>query len=644
VTTPASPDLEARNDRRRGQLLRAALGLLIEGASVALALGQLVIADLATFASGNALAPERRIALLAITGAGVALAALAIVWIWRRVPAGADRTARFDRAVRLGAPLALAAALPGLFTLPARSETFTVALVLGAFVLAIEPLFRLHFAAYRPRAPTSPAGPAPTRASTGRWACLALGAAVAFYIAYMVFFTLRNHAKFQTFNWDLGQLDNQFFNALHGHPFRCTPLIREGNWSELRNHAEFSVYALLPFYALHPAASTLLVLQSALLGSAAIPLYRFAARRLSPGLALLVALAYLAYPPMHGAQMFDFHFQPVSAAFLLAAIDAFDRRRMRLFVVFWVVALGCREDVAIGTMVLGLFLLMSGQRTREGAVIAALSAVYFVVMRFVVMPSVGSWGFAELYKDLVPRGTEGFPGIVKTMVTNPTYTFRTLLSNDKARYALQILAPLAFLPLRRPWLAVSVVPGAILTLLTTGYGPTIDIGYQYGPDFVPYIFPAAVLALELLGRGQDGEEAGPAHRRAAGATLALASLVATAAWGAIPPRQGYHSSYGTLSFAPPTAQERRRLRALDEAMVAVPRQAILAASDRELPHVSNRIDCWNLAVGFEGADYIIYTKIDPITPDREQVARALAAGWRALYDGPEIGLLARPGL
>ncbi len=78
-------------------------------------------------------------------------------------------------------------------------------------------------------------------------------------------------------------------------------------------------------------------------------------------------------------------------------------------------------------------------------------------------------------------------------------------------------------------------------------------------------------------------------------------------------------------------------------MRLVPPKAILAASDRELPHVSNRLDCWNLAVGFEGADYIIYTKIDPIAPDRENVARARAAGWITVYDSPEIGLLRRPG-
>ena len=205
---------------------------------------------------------------------------------------------------------------------------------------------------------------------------------------------------------------------------------------------------------------------------------------------------------------------------------------------------------------------------------------------------------------------------------------------------MQIVAPLAFLPLRRPWLAVSLLPGAILTLLTTNYGPTLDIGYQYGCDFVPYVFPAVALALAAIGRA----EAGLARRRAAAVTLGLASLIATVSWGAIPPRHQFHSSYGFISFDPPTAEERRRLTALEAAMRLVPRRAILAASDRELPHVSNRLDCWNLSVGFEGADYIIYTKIDPIGPDRDQVARARAAGWVTRFDSPEIGLLSRPGL
>ena len=643
--TAEAPPLVPDHDRP-GTRARALAGLVIIGASVALALAQLAIPDLGGFVTQNLLPAPRRKLMLGLLAGSLLLSAAVITWIWRRSSPGMA-TARLDRVARLGAPLALAAVVPGLFAMNPWSDTLMLAMLLGAFVLAIEPLWRLHFGAYRPAAADQ--RDALAEARRRRRCAVIVGAAVAGYIAYMIFFTLREHAKFNTYNWDLGQLDNEFYNALHGRPFRCTPLFREpNNWVELRDHATFSVYALLPFYALHPAASTLLVLQCLLLGLGAIPLYRFASRRLSPQLAALVTFCYLVYPPMHGAQFFDFHFQPVAAAFILAAIDAFDAKRMRLFWLFFVIALGCREDVSIGFAILGIFLVLAGHRAREGAIVAAVSGVYFVAMRFFIMPAVGSWGFSDIYKDLIPAGEGGFGAVVKTLATNPLYTLRTLLTPEKLRYTLQIVAPLAFLPLRRRWLAVWLIPGGILTLLTTGYGPTLDIGYHYGADFVPYVFPAVALALAALGAAQTGTttetEAGSTRRRAAAATLVLASLIATANWGAFPPRRIFHSSYGVISFAPPTAQERRRGKALDEAMRLVPKKAILAASDRELSHVSNRIECWNLAVGTEGADYALYTKIDPIPPDRTEVAKAQAAGWVTVYDSPEIGLLKRPGL
>ncbi|HSS40187.1 MAG TPA: DUF2079 domain-containing protein, partial [Polyangia bacterium] len=489
--------------------MRSTAGLVACGASVALAIAQLTVIDLRRFAAANALSSRGRWLLLGAMAIGAAAGAAVALWTARRARAAAvDPTAATSRRARLAAPLMLAATVPGLFALDPWGDTLTLAVLMGAVIVAGESLFRLHVAA---RAELEPRPPGRAAVLLGRlreklgargpW-LIAVGLACA-YAAYFIFLTLRNHAKFNTFNWDLGQLDNQFYNALHGRPFRCTPLIREGNWSELRNHAEFTVFALLPFYALHPAASTLLVLQCLLLGGAAIPLYRFAARRLPPAWALLVVGCYVLYPPLHGSQLFDFHFQPVAAAFLLAAIDAFDSRRMRLFWFFWLLAIGCREDVSMGTAILGLTLVLAGVRVRQGAAIAIASAIYFVLMRFVIMPAVGPWGFADLYKQLFPTGESSFLGVLKTIATNPLYTLRTLMTPEKLRYALQILAPLAFLPLRRWWLAASIVPGAVLTLLTTEYGPTLDIGYQYGCDFVPYVFPAAALALAELRRQPD---------------------------------------------------------------------------------------------------------------------------------------------
>lgn len=628
-------------DRELGALARPLAGFAVIGASVGLALGQLRNTRVSRFASENwAFGGERQAVLWdVLVGAAVGLLCAGLLFV-----RPGDALDRLGRTARLMAPLALVGLVPGLLGLNGQSDVLLVSLLLAAFVVGMEPLWRMHFHAYDTM-PALGAGHSLGQALGALWLRIPLrvrrhgpsaivAVAALGYAAFMVFLVLRNHAKFNTFTWDLGQFDSLFYNTLHGHPFRCSALIREGDWSDLRNHAHFTLLALLPFYALHPSAATLLVLQALLLGSAAIPLYRIAARRLSPWLSLTIVLAYLLYPPLHGAQLFDFHFQPVAAVFLLWAFDCFDARRMRLFALLFLLAIGCREDVSAGTAVFGFFLILCGQRVRAGIVITAVSVVWFVGLRFFLMPAFGSWGFADLYRDLFPADAHSFVGIVETLATNPVFTLRTLLTGDKLRYAIQILAPLAFLPLRRPLLALSVLPGAFFTLLTTRYGPTIDIGYQYGPDFIPYIFPAAVLALAAL-RG--------VRRRAAIATLICATAVATFHWGAIPTRAKLRSAYGWKTFEPPTAVQRRRLADLTELSQMVPPEAVLAATDAELPHVSNRLECWNLSVGFEGSDYIIYQKVSPAEQETEPFEAAKRAGYIVVDERPEIVLLKRPG-
>ncbi len=663
-----SESASQNRDRDFVAFVRGVGALSLIGASVALGIGQFRNDALAAFTSANSLSPHGRTLLLltlALGAAGGSVLAAAL-YLPRRTVGGLRRLLWVSR---LLSPLVLAGLLPGFLAREAWTDPLKLVLCLTAFLLALEPLWRLHFSAYpdpsvRRAGPPSPfvtfirrrardwAGRFPSLPSRLRQnfpmlprlptlpALIAGGMAV-FYIAYMSFYTVRNHHRFNTFTWDLGQIDNQFYNFLHGHPFRCTALIRGGNWSELRNHAEATMFFLLPIYALAPRAETLLVLQAVLLGGAGIFVYRIAARRLARPTALAVAAAYYFYPPLHGAQFFDIHFQPVAAAFMLAAIDCFELRRMRLFVVLFVMTILCREDISIGTAVFGLFLLLTGHRVRAGLVILLVSLAYFVVLRFIIMPAVGTWGFAEHYRHLFPQGDSTFRGIIRTIVTNPVFTLTSLLTAEKLRYLLQILVPVAFLPLRRIHLALSILPGAYFTLLTTGYAPTLDIGYQYSGYFIPYIFPASALALaDLVGRHPGWP--GVVRQRSAVATLLVATALTTLHWGAIPPRKAFHSSYGFVDFEAPTAEQIQRRRDIHELEHMVPREAILAVSDREMPHVSHRLECWNISLGFQGSDYVMYGKVNPISVDTVQYEAAMRAGYIKVAERPAVVLLKAP--
>jgi uncharacterized membrane protein len=605
-----------RSLEQNGAALRATALLGTAAASVAM-FACLSGAGLEQFARSNALPLPERLKLIATMGAAFVLAGIggAIYGRW----CGGDELRRVAHKM---APLVALGPLPALCVRAAWPDALSAALAIGAFVLFAERLFRLSFATDSRRPPFLERV---LPESIRRWAPAAIvGAAAVAYAIYMSVHTLWMHGRFQTFGYDLGQLDNVFWSTLHGHPLQDSPLGCMETWSELGNHADLSVFFFLPIYAIKPGGPTLLVLQSCVLGLGAIPLYRFAARHLPRGYACVIALVYLCYPPMHGLQFYDFHMQPMAAPFILLLIDFVDERRYVLAGVAFAVAIGCREDVPIGLAILGAFLTMSGYRPRAGVAMALTAAAYFVLIRFVIMPRFSPGWFHGIYKDLMPEGAKSFGGVITTLISNPAYVFTTLLTADKLRYALQILVPLALLPLRRSYLAVSLIHGSILTLLTTQYAPTIDIGFQYSANFIPYIFPAAVLALEAQRR--------TGHRPAALVAMVLGTVLCGVFWGAIPPRKSIKGGFVTMSMTRPTDVDRQRQKDLLDLYALVPAGASLAMSEQEMPHVS-RLGMRALRDTVD-ADYFLYGT-SSIGSDN---------GERLLSGGQADRLAERPGL
>jgi uncharacterized membrane protein len=561
-------------------------------ASVALCVRSPNAAWLTEFVRTNNLAYPDRLKILSSMAVAFAVAVAAgAIFGWRR---GVPRLRRIARRV---APLAIVGLLPPLFV-PEAWNPLDAALAIGGVVFLAERLLRMSFEAGMETSGASPQSTLQGRfarlgalgarlgalipRSVGRWApvTFVLVGAVGYGI-YMSVHTLWMHQRFQTYGYDLGQYDNVFWSTLHGYPLRDAPLGLSENWSELRNHADLSTFFFLPFYAIKPGAPALLVIQSCVLGLGAIPLYRFASRHLPRSYACVIALAYLLYPPMHGLQFYDFHFQPIASTFVLFVVDFIDEKRYLPCAIAFVVAIGCREDVSIGLAILGAFLTMSGYRPRAGVVMGVVASAYFVTMRFVIMPKFGPTYFNYVYRDLMPEGAQNVGGVLMTLISNPAYALSTLATSDKLRYALQILVPLALLPLRRGYLAVSVIHGSILTLLSTRYAPTIDIGFQYSANFIPYIFPASVLAMQAY-----GENAVP-RRRAALCALVTGTLLCGVFWDAIPPRKSFKGGFELIPMTRPTDADRKKQKDLDELHAMVPSSATLAVSEREMPHLSH---------------------------------------------------------
>lgn len=165
------------------------------------------------------------------------------------------------------------------------------------------------------------------------------------------------------------------------------------------------------------------------------------------------------------------------------------------------------------------------------------------------------------------------------------------------------------------------------------------ISFKYSGHFAPYSFAAAALALAAYGDDREGV----IQRRAALASLIAGTLLTTVQWGSIPLRQGMRNGFSSMNPERPSSDYRAKARYIAELVAMIPPDAILASSDRELPHVSNRLICYTLMEGYEGSDYILYV-LHTGGRDGGQAQKALDSGqYEEIAARPQLSLLRRKG-
>jgi uncharacterized membrane protein len=516
---------------------------------------------------------------------------------------------------RLLCPVITAPVVLALLDIDFGNETET-ALVLALLVISLEQLLRISFDAWaeRPQRPASAAPSLALRAMRGLHVTFTVFFArprivlatvillAACHAAFMSLWAVWSHERFGTFGYDLGQYDQIFASTLHGRWLAIPALGWPQTWGELVNgHADLGTFYMLPIYAIYPHAPTLLVMQATMLAAASVPLYLFARNHLTAPLAFAIALVWLLYAPLHGAELYDVHMQPFGASWAVFAIAAVDRRRWVLYWVFFTLAILCREDVSMGLAVLGIFLALSGQRVKTGIATAAIATLYFVSLRFVIMTNNA---FAVIFKELyAPGQPENFGSIVQTMISNPAFLGKSLIRWEKLRYFAQIFAPLAFLPLRRPILWVLGIPGFILTLMSTGYVATTMIGFQYVSNWAAYMIPATALALSMMPDTAQGRR----RRSAAAVTMLVASVISSVQWGAYSPRGMVHGGFAEVPFKAPSELDRQREAAVQDFMAKVADGVPICTSDRLQPHTTSHLDNFTLKDGVFDCEYLMWS-------------------------------------
>jgi len=437
------------------------------------------------------------------------------------------------------------------------------------------------------------------------------------YAIYFSYFTTLAHYNGHTRSYDLAIFDNLFWNIVHGGSFLESSPAMGPDGSHYGRHATLIAYLFAPLYALDPRAETLLIIQATLLGLAAIPLFAFARRRIGPAGATALAFLYLLYPPLHGSNLSDFHFLTLAPFFVFALVYAIESERRWLIVLTTVVTLAVREDVALAVAILGVWQILERRRARLGVILLAVGGAYFALTKFVLMPMAeGGSSFERIYQNLVPEGEQGLGWVVGTLLSNPFYGFVTMLTWQKLLYALQIMVPLLFLPLRRPLGILFVLPGLFLTL-SSNHVPVISIAFQYTAFWTPYLFIACVVVLA----SQSSID-----RRAWLAAILLTGIACSYQFGAILQRNTASGGFDSPYCFATTADDRMHREARGEIVALLPRDAAVAASETVVPHVSNRSRAYTLRNGIHDAEYILVALYENVAREQLRLKLPLRRG------------------
>jgi uncharacterized membrane protein len=401
--------------------------------------------------------------------------------------------------------------------------------------------------------------------------------AIALYILVFGTLTVLKHEAVETTAFDLGNMDQAVWNSIHG---RFLPFT---NWGEegtrLAYHVDPILIIISPLYLIYSDPRTLLVLQSVVVALGAWPIYLLARERLGTSPAAVVfPVAYLLFPALQAANMFDFHPTTLVAGLIPYAFYFLEKRKYLCFFLFAVLIMACKEEMSLVVVMLGIYALVLQHNWRVGLATIGLGVVWFVVAIYVIIPHYNPSGQSP-YLGAYSHLGQGPLGIIKTALTDPIALLRTLFTAEKVIYLRDLYTPVAFLSLFGLQVLFLSLPTLAIILLSGDPQVYTLEKFHYAAPLVPIVVMSAA-----YGTGFLAEKLGARWRIPTQKWLYLLSglvLLSTLVYHLF---RGFTPLGGNFTLFAVTPHDRLA----HEFIALVPQEAIVSAQSKLNPHLSQR--------------------------------------------------------
>lgn len=261
-----------------------------------------------------------------------------------------------------------------------------------------------------------------------------------FFFAYSIISVVR-HLHFGSYGFDMGITDQMVWNwsnfripinTIYQHPFT----------SAFTDHIEFIYPLIAPIYKLFSSPLTLVVLQAFVVTFSGIPVYLLAKnKKLKTSVCYTLLISYLMFYGIQNALWFDVHSLSFAAGFLPWFAYFLETKRDKLAVLFFLLSIGAKEDIALFTLLISFIYFVTSKR-KINIVFILLSLAYLFAIFYIYFPHFTVDGYRFINQG----------GMFSNL--NPSYFFDT---PDKINVTLYGLLSYGFLPLLAP---LYLLPGA----------------------------------------------------------------------------------------------------------------------------------------------------------------------------------------
>ncbi len=420
---------------------------------------------------------------------------------------------------------------------------------------------------------------------------LLIAIAVLTYTVTLSLFMIAKHNSFSTYAWDLGIFNQGFWTTVfQDKVFQYTcerHLVESGSFFGI--HFSPILFLLLPIYYLFPYSTTMLVVQSLIIGLSAVPVYKTAGRLFSSQQSVLLASLYLLNPALHGVNCYDFHVQ----AFLPLVLN---------YLIYYTVSENGSGIIATANIALAvqeqvfyLILAYAGYLFIRYAFEKRLKRKQ-VLLIGVILVSAVSWNLTAsrviaFYNPEIPDhlkagqhfavlGTDAPTKIPIHVILHPESAVRALIFEwyDKLIYLLAHITPYLFIVSQSLQLFIPTLPWIAISLLSN-YPPYYRLGFQYSAYLVPFIYGGFILGLR-----KESDTSIDFFKRRKIRLISVLIIATSLALSPLSPlTKGFYLSPAYQKPNPDIRAQR-----IHEIVQMIPQDASILTQDNLFPHVCGR--------------------------------------------------------